>query len=55
VTVLPGVHIGDGAIIGANSLVAQDVNPYAIVGGNPAKMIRKRFDDELISRLLQIK
>lgn len=48
VTILPGVHIGNGAIIGANSVVGSDVEPYSIVVGNPAKMIRKRFDDELI-------
>jgi virginiamycin A acetyltransferase len=46
--ILPGVHIGDGAIIGANSIVGNDVDPYTIVVGNPAKPIRKRFDEELI-------
>lgn len=46
--ILPGVHIGDGAIIGANSVVGSDIEPYTIVAGNPAKVIRKRFDDELI-------
>ena len=46
--ILPGVHIGDGAIIGANSIVGSDVDPYTIVVGNPAKPIRKRFDEELI-------
>ena len=50
--ILPGVHIGDGAIIGANSVVGSDVPPYTIVAGNPARMIRKRFDDELIRLLL---
>ena len=54
VTILPGVHIGDGAIIGANSVVGSDVAPYTIVAGNPAKPIRKRFDEELIDYLLQI-
>lgn len=48
VTILPGVHIGDGAIIGANSVVGSSVEPYTIVVGNPARQIRKRFDDELI-------
>ena len=48
---LPGVHIGDGAIIGANSIVGSDVEPYAIVVGNTAKAVRKRFDDELIALL----
>lgn len=47
-TILPGVHIGDGAIIGMNSVVGTDISPYTIVAGNPVKEIRKRFDDELI-------
>ena len=55
VTVMPGVHIGDGAIIGANSVVARDVPPYAIAVGNPCRIVRKRFDDELIELLLQFK
>ena len=55
VTILPGVHIADGAIIGLNSVVAKDVPPYTIVAGNPAKIIRKRFDDELINLLLKLK
>lgn len=55
VTILPGVHIGDGAIIGANSVVAKDVLPYNIVAGNPIKTIRKRFDDETIHFLLKLK
>jgi virginiamycin A acetyltransferase len=50
-TILPGVHIGDGVIIGANSTVGNDVEPYTIVAGNPAKPIRRRFDDELIALL----
>jgi virginiamycin A acetyltransferase len=54
-TILPGVKIGDGAIIGAKSVVGRDVEPYTIVVGNPARPIRKRFDDETISLLLQIK
>ena len=53
--ILPGVHIGDGAIIGANSVVGSDVAPYTIVVGNPAKELRKRFDDELIHILLEFK
>lgn len=55
VTILPGVHIEDGAIIGANSVVGSDVDPYTIVAGNPAKHIKKRFDDELIDLLLKFK
>lgn len=54
-TILPGVHIGDGAIIGLNSVVTRDVLPYTIVAGNPAKAVRKRFDDELIDLLLKLK
>ena len=51
-TILPGVHIGDGAIIGANSTVGHDVAPYTIVAGNPARLIRRRFDEELTELLL---
>lgn len=53
-TIMPGVSIGHGAIVGTNSLVTKDVEPYTIVGGNPAKIIRKRFDDETIEFLLQL-
>ena len=53
--ILPGVHIGDGAIIGANSVVGSDVPPYTKVVGNPARAIQKRFDDELIELLLKFK
>lgn len=53
--ILPGVHIGDGAIIGANSIVGKNVSPYTIVVGNPAKEIRKRFDNELIELLEEFK
>ncbi|MBS5737133.1 MAG: Vat family streptogramin A O-acetyltransferase [Clostridiales bacterium] len=55
VTILPGVHIGDGAIIGANSVVTKDIPAYHIAGGNPCKIIRKRFEDELINYLEEIK
>ena len=54
-TIMPGVKIGDGAIIGLGSVVASDVEPYTIVAGNPARPIRKRFDNELIDLLLQLK
>ncbi|QIK61448.1 Vat family streptogramin A O-acetyltransferase [Dysgonomonas sp. HDW5A] len=54
VTVMPGVEIGNGAIIAANSVVAKNIPAYHIVGGNPAKIIRKRFDDELINYLQQL-
>ena len=50
-TVLPGVKIGDGAIIGANSVVTKDVAPYTIVGGNPIQLIRPRFEPEVIQAL----
>ncbi|MBR0253773.1 MAG: hypothetical protein IJQ57_10535, partial [Synergistaceae bacterium] len=53
--ILPGVHINSGAIIGANSVVGSDVEPYTIVVGNPAKVLRKRFDDELISLMLKLR
>ena len=53
-TILPGVHIGDGAIIGLGSIVGHDVDPYTIVAGNPAKPIKKRFDNEMIELLLRL-
>ncbi|RXZ64258.1 type B chloramphenicol O-acetyltransferase [Pelagerythrobacter rhizovicinus] len=52
--VMPGVTIGDGAVIGTRALVARDVEPYTIVGGNPAKPIRKRFDERQIAMLLEM-
>ncbi len=51
-TILPGVVIGDGAIIGAGSVVTKNVRPYEVVGGNPARHIRMRFDDADVRRLL---
>lgn len=53
--IMPGIHIGDGAIIGSCSVVTKDVEPYAIVGGNPAREIRKRFSEAEIESLLDIK
>lgn len=53
-TILPGVKIGDGAIVGAHSVVGSDVEPYVIVAGNPARQKRKRFDQELIELLLEL-
>ena len=52
--IMPGVKIGDGAVIGSRALVTRDVEPYSIIGGNPAKTIRKRFDDERIKLLLEM-
>lgn len=53
--ILSGVKIGDGAVIGAKSLVTKDIEPYTIVGGNPAKFIKKRFSDDKIKALLKIR
>lgn len=55
VTVMPGVKIGDGAIIGKNSTVASDIPPYTVAVGNPARVVRERFDKELTSLLLEFK
>lgn len=54
VTILSGVNIGHGAVIGNKSLVTKDVPPYCIVAGNPARIIKKRFGEEVISKLLEI-
>lgn len=53
--IMPGVKIGDGAIVAAYSVVTKEVPPYAIYGGNPAKFIKFRFDDELIDLLLRFR
>ncbi len=52
--IMPGVQVGDGAIIAAKSVVVNNVLPYTIVGGNPAKLIRQRFDDQVIQSLVDI-
>ena len=52
--IMPGVTIGDGAVIGTRALVTKDVAPYTIVGGNPATVIRTRFDEADIARLLEL-
>lgn len=52
--ILPGVTIGDGAIVAAKAVVTHDVPPYAIVAGNPAKVVKMRFDQRTISRLLSL-
>jgi len=51
--VMPGVAIGDGAVVAAASVLTSDVPPYAIVGGNPARVLRRRFEDDEIERLLR--
>ncbi len=53
--IMPGIKIGDGAIIATNSMITKNVEPYSIIGGNPAKEIKKRFSDKEISELLEIK
>ncbi|MCE8439324.1 type B chloramphenicol O-acetyltransferase [Rhodovulum sulfidophilum] len=53
--IMPGVTIGDGAVIGTRAVVTRDVEPYAIVGGNPARIIRKRFGDDRIALLLDLR
>ena len=53
-TIMAGVKIGDGAIIATNATVVSDVEPYSIVGGNPAREIKKRFSPEIIERLLKL-
>lgn len=55
VVILAGVSVGDGAVIAAGSIVVKDVPPYAIVGGNPAKIIKYRFDDDTVAKLLKMK
>jgi len=55
VVIMDGVTIGDGAIIGAGAVVTKNIEPYAIVGGVPAKLIKKRFNDKIIKRLLKCK
>ena len=54
-TIMSGVTVGDGAVIAARSCVAGDVPPYAIVAGNPARVLRHRFDPETVERLLEIR
>ena len=55
VTIMSGVNIGDGAVIAKNSHVVKNVEPYSLVGGNPAKLIKYRFTKNQIEKLLQIK
>lgn len=53
--ILPGIKIGEGAVVAACSVVTRDVEPYTVVGGNPARMLKRRFDEEIIRRLLALK
>ena len=53
--IMPGVHIGEGAIVAANSVVTSDVAPYSVVGGSPAKLIKHRFEPSIIDELLQLR
>lgn len=55
VTILSGVRVGDGAVLAAQSVVTKDVPPYAIVAGNPAKVVRKRFDEATVEKLLALR
>jgi acetyltransferase-like isoleucine patch superfamily enzyme len=54
-TIMSGINIGDGAVIAANSHVVKDIPPYSIFGGNPAVLIKKRFDDNIIELLLTLR
>ena len=54
-TILSGVTIGDGVVIGARAVISKSVPPYTVVVGNPAKVVKKRFSDEQIEKLLKIK
>ena len=53
-TIMPGVNIGHGSIIASKSVVTKDVQPYSIVGGNPANVIKPRFDEDIINKLLKL-
>ncbi|WP_027184172.1 CatB-related O-acetyltransferase [Desulfovibrio inopinatus] len=53
-TIMPGVHLGHGCVVGAQSVVTKDFSPYSIVAGNPAKLIRPRFQNDVVDALLQI-
>ena len=55
VCILPGISIGDGAVLAAGAVITKDVPPYAIVGGVPAKVIKYRFSEDIIKKLLKIK
>lgn len=52
---MPGISVGDGAVIGSRAVITKDVEPYAIVAGNPAKVIRMRFPEEQVQLLLEMR
>ncbi len=52
--IMPGVTIGEGAVVAANSVVTKDVEPYSVVGGNPARLVKHRFAPELIEKLVAL-
>lgn len=54
-TIMSGVTLGDGAVVGAHAVVSRDVPPYGIVVGNPARLVKRRFDDQTVERLLEVK
>lgn len=54
-TIMSGIHIGDGAVVSANACVVKDVPPYHIVGGNPSKSLKQRFEDDIVEILLRLK
>jgi virginiamycin A acetyltransferase len=54
-TIMPGIHVGDGAIIASGALVTKDVPPYSIVGGNPAKEVKRRFSSDIVDILLSLR
>lgn len=53
--IMPGISIGDGAVVGARSVVTRDIPPFSIVAGNPANVVRMRFSPEIINELLKIR
>ena len=53
-TIMSGIHIGDGAVVSANACVVKDVPPYHIVGGNPSKSLKQRFEDDIVEILLRL-
>ena len=51
---MPGVHLSDGCIVGTNSLITKSTEPYGVYGGNPAKLIKRRFSEDIVAQLLKI-